>query len=76
MFTDDLKLPNANTLLDMNNNILSRCKNGVTRVDVNYVIEPDFIGSKIGRKAHLKYLEDPIFLKMFANKYRSTMFSE
>ena len=75
IFKEDLKRAHAKELYEMNHNILENCVNGITRVDVNFNIESSGISSMIGAAAHIKFLNDPPFLKVFVNRYRSTMFS-
>ena len=76
IFKDDLELPNANMLINMNQNILNQCKNGVTRVDVNFNIQKNDFESLIGKTAHIMLLEYQPFLSVLVNRYRSTIFAE
>ena len=70
VFKDDLEIPNTGKLLAMNQNIMNRGVNGVTRVDVDFTYDTSSLSSIIGRTAHLMFTGDQKFLHTFVNKYK------
>lgn len=76
IFKDDLKESNAKEHYSMNENILNKCTNGVTRVDVYFNIKDKDFSALIGGKAHILFLNYQPFLNVLVNRYRSTIFSQ
>ena len=75
VFKDDLELPKANKLFEMNQNMLEACTNEVVRVDVNYDIHDNDLSALIGRTAHMNFITNTNFLSSFVHKYRKTIFA-
>lgn len=76
IYKDDLELPQTKDLLKMNHNLLGRCRNGVTRVDVSFSIEKRDFDAWIGKTAHIMFLEYQPFLSVLVNIYRNTIFAK
>lgn len=47
----------------------------VTRVDVNFVIEESNIDTFIGRKAHMQFIQNGKWLRMFTHRYKDDLFT-
>ena len=74
IFNDDLETANANKLFEMSQNILTKIKKSVTRVDIDFKHDGNNFDSIIGKTAHISFLNDPIFLRNFISKYKNIIF--
>ena len=76
MFEENIEnTKTSKALLEMNHNLLGKCKSGITRVDVSFNIEKNDFASWIGKTAHIMFLEYQPFLSVLVSIYRNTIFS-